>query len=143
MRSVQSDVSYSPSQLSTPGPGGLSLVQPLQGLSVTNGAAPAWPKEKQGGSQQTPEGIWFQAKDPISKTELIDPVLASDGYIHDRWTLISERPEHPRKPGVPLLICGEVIQLRSAIFAQYPERRDEFLARRASLVANHWMRLSV
>ncbi|CED85329.1 Tetratricopeptide repeat-containing domain [Phaffia rhodozyma] len=76
-------------------------------------------------------GISFHPIDPISKMELVDPVLASDGFIHDRFTLLTHKPNHPTKPNEPLRILGDIGQLRTAIFVRYPERKDECFSRRA------------
>ena len=112
------------------------------GVGLMGGAHGGWTDDKKGYIDAGEgDGISFQPVDPISKLELVDPCLASDGYIHDRWTvscfllssqtckistdpslfpfrcqIITNRPEHPLRPGVPLRILGDVVQLRSAIF---------------------------
>ncbi|GAA5908742.1 uncharacterized protein JCM6883_004157 [Sporobolomyces salmoneus] len=78
-----------------------------------------------------PGSILFLPKDPFTNRDLIDPILANDGLIHDRWSLVSEGPhENLKDPFEPLGILGDVVQLREAIFEQYPERRIEFQLRR-------------
>ncbi|KAL7411716.1 hypothetical protein BDY24DRAFT_395805 [Mrakia frigida] len=138
-RSDNSSISYStalltsPNPLNSPGGGGGLVGAPGMGVGLMGGAHGGWTDDKKGYIEAGEgDGISFQPVDPISKLELVDPCLASDGYIHDRWTIITNRPEHPLRPGVPLRILGDVVQLRSAIFQRFPERRDEFLARRAS-----------
>ncbi|GAA5891383.1 hypothetical protein JCM5296_006507 [Sporobolomyces johnsonii] len=74
--------------------------------------------------------IVFNPKDPFSESDLIDPVLANDGLIHDRWTLVEGSHENVRDPADPLLIVGDLVQLREAIFKSFPERRVEMQAKR-------------
>ncbi|GAA6047707.1 hypothetical protein JCM3770_001734 [Rhodotorula araucariae] len=70
--------------------------------------------------------IVFNPTDPFTNAELIDPVLANDGLIHDRWSLVTGSHKNLRDPGEPLLIVGDVVQLREALFKSFPERRSEF-----------------
>ncbi|KAI5475808.1 hypothetical protein MNV49_000819 [Pseudohyphozyma bogoriensis] len=72
------------------------------------------------GNGVVPGSIVFSPLDPFTNEDLIDPVLANDGLIHDRWTLIES----------PLLIVGDVVQLREAIFQSYPQRRLVFEEKR-------------
>lgn len=122
-RSDNTSISYStglltsPGVLASPGGGGGLVGAPGMGIGLMGGVHGGWTDDKKGyidGGDG--DGISFQPVDPISKLELVDPCLASDGYIHDRWTIITNRPEHPLRPGVPLRILGDVVQLRSAIF---------------------------
>lgn len=72
-----------------------------------------------------------------------------DGLIHDRWSLVTGVHSNVRDPAEvrrslvshlsnsnfvkkkqPLLILGDVVQLREAIFQSYPERRSEFQSKR-------------
>ncbi|GAA5930672.1 hypothetical protein JCM1841_004733, partial [Sporobolomyces salmonicolor] len=62
--------------------------------------------------------------------DLIDPVLANDGLIHDRWTLVEGSHKNMRDPAEPLLIVGGLVQLREAIFRSFPERRAQMQAQR-------------
>ncbi|BGP19037.1 hypothetical protein JCM10213v2_007117 [Rhodosporidiobolus nylandii] len=81
--------------------------------------------------EKIPQGaIIFNPRDPYSNAELCDPVLANDGLIHDRWTLVEGDHQNLRDPNEPLVIVGDVVQLREAIFTSFPERRSEFQARR-------------
>lgn len=83
-----------------------------------------------------PGAIVFHPRDPFTDAELVDPVLANDGLIHDRWSLVastsssSSTPKNLRDPGEPLLIVGDVVQLREALFKSFPERRTEWQERR-------------
>ncbi|GAA5885014.1 hypothetical protein JCM6882_007192 [Rhodosporidiobolus microsporus] len=80
-----------------------------------------------------PQGaIVFNPKDPFSEEDLIDPILANDGLIHSRWTLVEGTHKNLRDPSEPLVIVGDVVQLREAIFTSFPERRNEFTSRRQS-----------
>ena len=56
--------------------------------------------------------------------------IGADGLLHDRWTLIEGKHENMRDPSEPLLIVGDVVQLREAIFLSFPTRRAEFQERR-------------
>lgn len=71
--------------------------------------------------------IAFNAKDALSNLPLIDPVLGSDGLIHDRWSLIDSTHDIAR--GVRIL--GDVHQLREALHAD-PKKQDEFGRKRAA-----------
>ncbi|GAA5967843.1 hypothetical protein JCM3765_001898 [Sporobolomyces pararoseus] len=77
-----------------------------------------------------PGSILFLPKYPFTNRELVDPVLANDGLIHDRWSLVEGSHQNIRDPFESLVIVGDVVQLREAIFQQYPERRVEFQTRR-------------
>ncbi|KPV76877.1 uncharacterized protein RHOBADRAFT_51862 [Rhodotorula graminis WP1] len=79
-----------------------------------------------------PGAIVFHPRDPFTDTELVDPVLANDGLIHDRWSLVAGTGTHKnlRDPGEPLVIVGDVVQLREALFKSFPERRAEWQERR-------------
>ncbi|GAA5911040.1 hypothetical protein JCM8208_003965 [Rhodotorula glutinis] len=79
-----------------------------------------------------PGAIMFHPRDPFTDAELVDPVLANDGLIHDRWSLVGSTGTHKnlRDPGEPLLIVGDVVQLREALFKSFPERRTEWQERR-------------
>ncbi|BGP37366.1 hypothetical protein JCM10449v2_001272 [Rhodotorula kratochvilovae] len=77
-----------------------------------------------------PGAIVFNPKDPFTDAELVDPVLANDGLIHDRWSLVTGLHKNLRDPGEPLLIVGDVVQLREALFKSFPDRRSEFQERR-------------
>jgi len=58
------------------------------GVGLMGGAHGGWTDDKKGYIEAGDgDGISFQPVDPISKLELVDPCLASDGYIHDRWTV--------------------------------------------------------
>lgn len=58
------------------------------GVGLMGGAHGGWTDDKKGYMEPGEgDGISFQPVDPISKLELVDPCLASDGYIHDRWTV--------------------------------------------------------
>ncbi|CEQ39077.1 SPOSA6832_00575, partial [Sporobolomyces salmonicolor] len=74
--------------------------------------------------------IVFNPRDPFSEADLIDPVLANDGLIHDRWTLVEGSHKNMRDPAEPLLIVGGLVQLREAIFRSFPERRAQMQAQR-------------
>lgn len=116
---ISSAVSYSTGLMTSPNslqsPGGAGGLVGVPGMGI--GLMVDWKDDKKGSIEAgDADGITFQPVDPISKLELVDPCLASDGYIHDRWTIISNRPEHPLRPGQPLRILGDVVQLRSAIF---------------------------
>jgi hypothetical protein len=111
-----------------------------------------------------PGAILFLPKDPFTNQDLIDPVLASgsfepfhhslyeilncyrisDGLIHDRWSLVDGAHDNVRDPSEPLVILGDVIQLREAIFQQHPERRIEFEMKRKNFreVRNCLLQLS-
>ncbi|GAA6035035.1 hypothetical protein JCM8097_002154 [Rhodosporidiobolus ruineniae] len=85
-------------------------------------------KEKR---EKIPKGaIVFNPKDPFSDDDLVDPVLANDGLIHDRWTLVEGTHKNLRDPAELLIIVGDVVQLREALFVSFPERRTEFQSRR-------------
>lgn len=71
--------------------------------------------------------IAFNARDALSNEPLIDPVLGSDGLIHDRWSLIDAK--HEVAQGVRIL--GDVHQLREALHAD-PRKQDEFGRKRAA-----------
>lgn len=45
-----------------------------------------------------PGSIVFAPKDPFTEEDLVDPVLASDGLIHDRWTMIDGKYDNVRDP---------------------------------------------
>ncbi|GAA5828977.1 hypothetical protein JCM11251_004085 [Rhodosporidiobolus azoricus] len=80
-----------------------------------------------------PQGaILLNSKDPLSDADLIDPVLATDGLIHCRWALTEGTHKNLRDASEPLVIVGDVVQLREAIFTSFPERRDAFQSRRQS-----------
>lgn len=69
------------------GAGGLNYV-PAQSLAQVAKAAENWPEEKK--MPLDDGGIYFQPVDPITKLELIDPVLADDGCMCVRLV------DHPR-----------------------------------------------
>lgn len=77
-----------------------------------------------------PGAIVFHPRDPFTDAELLDPVLANDGLIHDRWSLVTGSHKNLRDPGEPLLIVGDVVQLREALFKSSPDRRTEWSERR-------------
>jgi len=72
----------------------------------------------------TAEVIGFHPIDPITKLDLVDPVLCSDGLMHDRWSIILSGKPYKHQ------ILGEVKQLREAIFSMWPERKAEYQSRR-------------
>ncbi|GAA5973247.1 hypothetical protein JCM11641_003033 [Rhodosporidiobolus odoratus] len=81
--------------------------------------------------EKIPQGaILFNPKDPFSDGDLVDPVLANDGLIHERFTLVEGSHKNLRDPTEPLIIVGDVVQLREAIFTSFPERRNELQTRR-------------
>ncbi|KAM0756500.1 hypothetical protein T439DRAFT_31382 [Meredithblackwellia eburnea MCA 4105] len=85
------------------------------------------------GSANVPPGsIVFAPTDPITGEDLVDPVLANDGLIHERWSLVKGKHKNVRDPSEPLFILGEVAQLREAIFQSFPERRSECDRRRST-----------
>jgi hypothetical protein len=75
MRSFRSETELS---YAGPGPGGISYA-PGQSLSQVAKAAESWPDDKK--MPLDDGGIYFQPVDPITKLELIDPVLADDGCM--------------------------------------------------------------
>ncbi|GAA6064768.1 hypothetical protein JCM10212_004416 [Sporobolomyces blumeae] len=81
-----------------------------------------------------PGSILFVPRDPLTGENLVDPVLANDGLIHDRWSLVhpssSPPPKNLRNPQEPLVITGEIVQLREAIFEREPEWREGFVKKR-------------
>ncbi|GAA5924787.1 uncharacterized protein JCM15063_005732 [Sporobolomyces koalae] len=88
-------------------------------------------------TDRMPSGsILFLPKDPITNEDLIDPVLANDGLIHDRWSLVSGNHKNLRDPSTPLIILGDVVQLREAIFQSDPDRRPHFRAKRQAYRAD-------
>ncbi|GAA5870905.1 hypothetical protein JCM16303_001625 [Sporobolomyces ruberrimus] len=98
---------------------------------LESGTDPATDQKRQRKKDKLPPGsILFLPRDPFTNEDLVDPVLANDGLIHDRWTLVSTCCENVRDPSEPLLILGDVVQLREAIFQQYPQRRLEFQHKR-------------
>ncbi|KAJ8296458.1 hypothetical protein OF846_000830 [Rhodotorula toruloides] len=70
--------------------------------------------------------VLLSAKDASTGTDLIDPILASDGNIYDRWSLV----ESSTTPDASLRIVGNVVQLRDILFTSFPERRAIFEQRR-------------
>lgn len=75
MRSFRSETELS---YAGPGPGGISYA-PNQSLAQVAKAAESWPDDKK--MPLDDGGIYFQPVDPITKLELIDPVLADDGCM--------------------------------------------------------------
>ena len=53
--------------------------------------------------------------DPVSRLELVDPVLCTDGLIHDRWSVLLTADALDSRTKQPLRIVGEVTQLKEAI----------------------------
>ncbi|KAK4050048.1 hypothetical protein OIO90_005238 [Microbotryomycetes sp. JL221] len=70
-------------------------------------------------------GIIVMTKDPHDQRDMIDPVLASDGLVYDRWTLIEHNLTNTRDTTQSLVILGDLVQLREAIYDQFPARRSE------------------
>lgn len=56
----------------------------------------------------------------------------SDGLIHERWSLIDGSFQNLKDPAQSLVVLGDVVQLREAIFQQYPERKLEMQLKRAN-----------
>jgi tetratricopeptide (TPR) repeat protein len=140
---TNSETSFSYQSTPMQSPGGLNVIAPPNGFLHPSSThdPPAFPQshhhfpyrdDKKPLDDANAESILFKPIDPISKTELLDPILASDGFIHDRFCFLSARPSYPSKPNTPLTILGNVTQLRLAIHARFPERKDECLARRSS-----------
>lgn len=75
MRSFRSETELS---YAGPGTGGISYA-PNQSLDQVAKAAESWPDDKK--MPLDDGGIYFQPVDPITKLELIDPVLADDGCM--------------------------------------------------------------
>ncbi|KAM0792683.1 hypothetical protein ACM66B_002463 [Microbotryomycetes sp. NB124-2] len=71
-----------------------------------------------------PGHVAIHTQDPIDQRDMIDPVLASDGMIYDRWSLI-EKSDKFSEAEESLVIIGDVVQLREAIYVEFPERRSE------------------
>jgi hypothetical protein len=62
---------------------------------------------------------------------LADVLPPADGLIHSRWTLVEGGEfKNVRDPSEPLVILGDVVQLREALFASFPERKVELEQRR-------------
>ncbi|GJN88024.1 hypothetical protein Rhopal_000980-T1 [Rhodotorula paludigena] len=102
-----------------------------EAASTQSGRSRAAKKGKEK-STLPPGAVVLNSKDPFTDQDLIDPVLANDGLIHDRWCLVSKeyRQQNLRDPGEPLIIVGDVVQLREALFVAFPERRTDFQERR-------------
>ncbi|GAA6012604.1 hypothetical protein JCM10207_009054 [Rhodosporidiobolus poonsookiae] len=100
--------------------------------SIRSGLTSASSGKGKGKEKRIPPGaVVFLPKDPLSEDDLIDPVLANDGLIHSRWTLTQEKQhKNLRDPDEPLVIVGDVVQIREAIFSSFPDRRSEFQALR-------------
>ncbi|KAK4046859.1 hypothetical protein OIV83_005755 [Microbotryomycetes sp. JL201] len=77
----------------------------------------------QGAAWKVPAGqVALPFIDPLDQRDMIDPVLASDGLIYDRWSLIENVLPTLSDS---LIILGDVVQLREAIYTQSPSRRTE------------------
>ncbi|GAA5998100.1 uncharacterized protein JCM10292_002323 [Rhodotorula paludigena] len=102
-----------------------------EAASMRSGRSRAAKKGKEK-STLPPGAVVLNSKDPFTDQDLIDPVLANDGLIHDRWFLVSNEyhQQNLRDPGEPLIIVGDVVQLREALFVAFPERRTDFQERR-------------
>lgn len=74
VRSVGTDLSYA-----TQGGGGSTYHPTTPSANALGKAVERWPDEKQDPLEAG--GIYFQPVDPISKLELVDPVLADDGCM--------------------------------------------------------------
>jgi len=123
--------------------------------SETDSATDSRSRRSSSKKDRLPAGsIIFLPKDPFTNQDLIDPVLANgpfsflssaliecardaekefmttDGLIHDRWSLVNGSHQNVKDPKEPLIILGDVVQLREAIFQSYPERRLEFTKKR-------------
>ncbi|BGP22234.1 tetratricopeptide repeat containing protein [Rhodotorula toruloides] len=72
------------------------------------------------------DSVLLNAKDAATGVDLIDPVLGTDGKIYDRWTLAEPSPVIDDS----LRIVGDVVQLRNALFASFPDRQAVFDKRR-------------
>ena len=55
--------------------------------------------------------IGFNPIDPITKMELVDPVLCTNGLIQDRWSVLLSTDLVDAKTGEPLKILGDVLQV--------------------------------
>ncbi|BGO97134.1 tetratricopeptide repeat containing protein [Rhodotorula toruloides] len=70
--------------------------------------------------------VLLSARDASTGADLIDPVLASDGRIYDRWTLV----ESSTISDPSLRIVGDVVQLRDVLLSSFPDRQAVFEQRR-------------
>ncbi|TKA53186.1 hypothetical protein B0A53_04042 [Rhodotorula sp. CCFEE 5036] len=73
---------------------------------------------------ENPTGLVFDLVDPTG-AEIVDPVLASDGLIYDRWALVNAKPVPDDDAAKsPPRILGEVTELRDKLFAAFPNRKQ-------------------
>ncbi|KWU44672.1 hypothetical protein RHOSPDRAFT_25581 [Rhodotorula sp. JG-1b] len=75
---------------------------------------------------EDPTGLMFDLVD-LTGAEIVDPVLASDGLIYDRWALVNAKIVPAKSP---LRILGEVTELRDKLFAAFPNRKQLYRSMR-------------